>query len=342
MVPTTPPADIAGLPTAPRNPLTLRQQIHAVKAFHTGQEVLRDAGGHVTRLKNGPTWLMPEAVVATSPQAARDILGGTGSAAERTPAHDEVRSLLGASLFTLKHDPWLPVGAPCSRSSPNKTFVPSAGTWLRPPTWSPRAGATANKSTSTPSAADSPCEHSAARYSVFDLDERADAIAEPLRTALGYVTARVTSPVRPPRWLPTPARRRARAAAATLRRLAAEVLQACRDDPTRDAPLVRAMIAATDPATGRPLTDDEIRNELIVFMSAGHDTTATTLTYALWALGHHPDMQGKVRAETDTIGDQELTPDDVPRLHYTVQVLHEALRLCPPASYCSFTDLPLY
>jgi len=58
MVPTTPPADIAGLPPAPRNPLTLRQQIHAVKAFHTGQEVLRDAGGHVTRLKHGPTWLM--------------------------------------------------------------------------------------------------------------------------------------------------------------------------------------------------------------------------------------------------------------------------------------------
>ena len=65
-------------------------------------------------------------------------------------------------------------------------------------------------------------------------------------------------------------------------------------------------------------------------MLAGHDTTATTLTYALWALGHHLDMQGKVRAETDAVGDQELTPDDVPRLRYTVQVLHEALRLCPP------------
>jgi cytochrome P450 len=92
------------------------------------------------------------------------------------------------------------------------------------------------------------------------------------------------------------------------------------------------MIAAADPATGRPLTDDEIRNELIVFMSAGHDTTATTLTYALWALGrHHPDMQDRLCAEAAAIGDRELTPDDVPRLRYTVQVLHEALRLCPPA-----------
>ena len=65
-------------------------------------------------------------------------------------------------------------------------------------------------------------------------------------------------------------------------------------------------------------------------MLAGHDTTATTLTYAQWALGHHPDMQDRVRAEAAAIGDQELTPDDVPRLRYTVQVLHEALRLCPP------------
>ena len=331
MVRTAPSANIAGLPLAPRSPLSLRQQINAVKAFHTGQETLRDAGGHVTRLKHGPTWLIPEAVVTTSPQAARDILGETGSAAERTTAHDEVRFLFGASLFTFTHDAWLPrrrALQPVFTKQNVRAFggdmaqaadVVAAG-------WGDAAVVDL----------DAECRRLTLRAlgrSVLgiDLDERADAIAEPLRTALGYVTARVTSPVKPPRWLPTPARRRARAAAATVRSLAAEVLQACRNDPARDAPLVRAMIAASDPATGRPLTDDEIRDELVVFMSAGHDTTATTLTYALWALGRDPDMQAKVRTETDAIGERELTPDDVPGLRYTVQVLHEALRLCPPA-----------
>jgi cytochrome P450 len=98
---------------------------------------------------------------------------------------------------------------------------------------------------------------------------------------------------------------------------------------------VQALIAASDPASGRALSDDEIRDGLIVFMLAGHDTTATTLTYALWALGRHRDMQDKVRAEAVAIGDRELTPENVAALGYTVQVLHEALRLCPPAATTS-------
>ena len=111
-----------------------------------------------------------------------------------------------------------------------------------------------------------------------------------------------------------------------------DILQACRADPARDAPLVRALIAATDPETGRPLSDEDIANELLIFMLSGHDTTATMLTYALWELGHHPDMQDRIAAEVAEIGDRELTPEDVRRLGYTAQVLNESLRLVPPAA----------
>ena len=117
-----------------------------------------------------------------------------------------------------------------------------------------------------------------------------------------------------------------------MRKVTDDMLQACRADPTLDAPLVHALIAATDPETGQSISDDDIVNDLLIFMLAGHDTTATALTYALWVLGHHPDAQDRVAAEARGIGDGELTPADVPRLGYTVQVLHEALRLCPPAA----------
>ena len=139
-------------------------------------------------------------------------------------------------------------------------------------------------------------------------------------------------PVRAPRWLPTPARRRARAASATLRRTRRRHPAGVprRPDPRRTAG-ARAD-RATDPETGRPLSDDEIRHELVVFMVAGHDTTATTLTYALWALGPSSRYAGPGRRRGRRSGRSRLTPEDVPRLGYTVQVLHEALRLCPPAA----------
>jgi cytochrome P450 len=165
-----------------------------------------------------------------------------------------------------------------------------------------------------------------------DLNERSDVIAEHMHVASSYTTDRALRPVRAPRWLPTPARRRARAAVTSMREVTDEILAACRANPTHDAPLVHALIAATDPETGLSLSDDDISNDLLIFMLAGHDTTATALTYALWVLGHHPDVQDRVAAEAAAIGDRELTPDDVPNLGYTVQVLHEALRLCPPAA----------
>ena len=117
-----------------------------------------------------------------------------------------------------------------------------------------------------------------------------------------------------------------------MRKITDEMVRASRADPTRDAPLVQALLAASDPQTGLPISDDDISNDLLIFMLAGHDTTATALTYSLWVLGHHPDIQDRVAAEAAAIGDRELTPDDVPALGYTVQVLHEALRLCPPAA----------
>ena len=111
-----------------------------------------------------------------------------------------------------------------------------------------------------------------------------------------------------------------------------EAIAGCEGDPDRDCELVRLLLAARDPDTGRPLTRDEVVSDLAVFLIAGHDTTSTTLTYALWALGHHPELQDRVAHEVGQLGDRSLTVDDIPALPFTAQVIHEALRLCPPAA----------
>jgi hypothetical protein len=82
--------DVTALPLAPKNPLPYRQQLSCLRAFHTGVQTLRDAGGPVTRLALAPKWLMPPIVIATSPQGGRDILGRSDAVMERTVVHHEV------------------------------------------------------------------------------------------------------------------------------------------------------------------------------------------------------------------------------------------------------------
>lgn len=319
------------LPLVPLNPMSYREQVKTLRSFNTGFEVFRDTGGPVTRLRLGPRWLMPEVVVATSPQGAHDVLGQPDSCVDKTIMHSEMRHVLGGNLFDLMHDEWLPrrrALQPVFTKKHVQTFGGHMAQAARTVVDSWGEGERIDL--------DVECRHLTMRAlgrSVLgiDLDDRANLIDEPLRVALTYIADRAASPIRSPRWLPTPARARARAASATLRRLATDVLDACRSDPDLDAPLVRALLAARDPETGKGLTDAEIRDELIVFIAAGHDTTATTLTYALWQLGRNPQIQETVRAEVAELEDRELTPDDVADLGYTVQVLKEALRLCPPA-----------
>jgi cytochrome P450 len=329
---TTETIDVSELPLAPRNPLPLRQLLKLVRTLDTGQELIRDAGGPITRVQFGPKWAFPPLVAVFSPDGIRDVLGRNDAFSERCIVHEEVQHMAGDSLFVLPNEPWRPrkralqpvftrqnvrsFGGHMSRAA--QTFVDR---WLD--------GGEVDL--------DVECRRltmqSLGRSVLgIDLNESADVIADHMHVASSYTADRALRPVRAPRRFPTPARRRARAAVASMRQVTDDILQACRTDPTRDAPLVHALIAATDPETGQPISDDDISNDLLIFMLAGHDTTATALTYALWVLGHHPDVQDRVAAEAAEIGDRELTPEDVPRLGYTVQVFHEALRLCPPAA----------
>ena len=85
---------------------------------------------------------------------------------------------------------------------------------------------------------------------------------------------------------------------------------------------------------GSSLTDTEVRDQVLIFLLAGHETTSTALTYALHLLGRHPDVQRRVRAEVETIaGERALTAQDVPALEYTTMVLKETMRLYPSAPF---------
>src|ERR1700759_271238 len=326
-------ADVTTLPLAPKNSLPYWRRVVAIRQFDTGPELLRESGGPVTRIVLGPKWMVPPLVFVSSPQGAHDMLARTDAFAERgaTPVSVEIRRLMGDNLLVVPHREWLPRRRALQPIF-TKHHVPRFAGHMAEVAerladrWA--VGATVDL--------DADCRAmtlGALGHSILatDLADRAEAVGAALRVGGKWAADRALRPVNPPRWWPTHGQRKARAASGPLRALAAEIRRACRADPTRDAPLVRALMQTTDPQTGRPLTDRAICDELVLFLLAGRDTTSTLPTYALWALGNRPDLQQRVAAEAAALGDRRLTHEDVPRLRYTVQVLHEALRLCPPA-----------
>lgn len=80
------------------------------------------------------------------------------------------------------------------------------------------------------------------------------------------------------------------------------------------------------------MTDDQVRDEALTIFLAGHETTATGLTWTWYLLSHNPDKEAKLHEEIDRVlGGRLPTMEDLPKLKYTEMVFAEAMRLYPPA-----------
>jgi cytochrome P450 len=96
--------------------------------------------------------------------------------------------------------------------------------------------------------------------------------------------------------------------------------------------LLDRLIAATDSETGFRMTDEEVRDEVIIIFVAGHETSALAATYVWYLLSLHPDQEARLHAELDAVlGGRVPTGDDLEKLAYTRMVIEEAMRLYPPA-----------
>ncbi|MGJ5756295.1 cytochrome P450/NADPH-cytochrome P450 reductase [Streptomyces puniciscabiei] len=107
-------------------------------------------------------------------------------------------------------------------------------------------------------------------------------------------------------------------------------------DQSGAADLLGLMLSAPHPADGTTLDTANIRNQVITFLIAGHETTSGAMSFALYYLAKHPAVLRLVQREADELwgdtADPEPSYDDVGRLTYTRQVLAEALRLWPTAA----------
>ena len=136
-----------------------------------------------------------------------------------------------------------------------------------------------------------------------------------------------------PRWFPRLRPRRVRREAAALRALIAR-MTARRAAELRDgsAPgdLATKIMTAADPATGRRFDLDEMADQVAIFFLAGHETSASTLAWALWLLAADPAAQDRVAAEARAVLGPAAGFGDLSRLRFTRNIVRETLRLYPP------------
>lgn len=137
-----------------------------------------------------------------------------------------------------------------------------------------------------------------------------------------------------PMWVPLPKQLRFRRARRDLQRIVDRLVadRVARDGSGtgRDDALSR-LIQSTredpDPQVGR----QRMRDELVTLLLAGHETTASTLGWALFLVDRHPEVVERLHAEAvEVLGDRLPTYEDLPRLRYTNMVIEETMRLYPP------------
>src|ERR1039458_9715415 len=163
----------------------------------------------------------------------------------------------------------------------------------------------------------------------MDLTNQADTICREMTTAnerFGQFDIGMVLP-----WLPTPKNFRFRRAVDELRRIVLDMI-ANRRRETRDyGDLLSMLLTARDEETGEKMSDQQLRDEVLTLILAGHETTANALSWTWYLLSQHPEVERKLHAELDEVlGGRPPAMADLVNLNYTGMVIAAAARIFPP------------
>lgn len=130
-------------------------------------------------------------------------------------------------------------------------------------------------------------------------------------------------------WIPTAANLRYHRARSAMNQVVFRIIQQRRAQSTPSPDLLGLLMEP--PEDGDPMNDQQLRNEVLTMLLAGHETVASLVIWGLHQLSLHPDCQRRLEGEFDTVlAGRCPEMSDLSDLVYTRQVLHETLRLWPP------------
>lgn len=292
--------------------------------------------GDVFSLRPPVGLLGPEFLWACSPDTVHDVLTDTATFEKSSPVYEEMAAALGDGLLTSEGERWKAQRRTLQPLFTKRRVASYAGSFADAARqvvdgWSDEATVDLDAEMQLVSLG-------AVSMTLFGTDVT-DQVA-PIVEATGLLSRRTVerglSPVRLPRWLPLPTNRRMDAAEQELIRRVDALIDARADGEVsttgRRDDLVSLLLDATDPETGQGLSRQEIREQALIFLLAGHDTTSTAMTFALRLLGLHRDIQDDVRSEIRQVAPDGPIPGEAAGdLDLTRRVIDEAMRLYPPA-----------
>jgi cytochrome P450 len=164
-----------------------------------------------------------------------------------------------------------------------------------------------------------------------DVSSDIDTIADSATVLMERAWSRLERIVDAPTSWPTPQNLRFHRASRRLDEIVWRIIHERRQSGQKSEDLLTLLLWRKDGETGAVMSDQEVRNETVTLLLAGHETTANSLAWTWYCLSRFPEIAQRVRAEVAAVvGGRAPKLDDLPRLEYTTRVYREALRLYPP------------
>jgi cytochrome P450 len=163
-------------------------------------------------------------------------------------------------------------------------------------------------------------------------NETVDEVVRSMPVVMHGLGVRIRDPFGLRGRLPTPANREFEAAVRRLWGAVDRIVAEYRAAGVDHGDMASMLLLARDEETGEGLSDEAVRDEVLTVLTAGHETTANALSWAVHHLGERPDIETRVHAEVDDVlGERGVTFEDIPNLTFLHSVVMETLRLYPPA-----------